>query len=231
MCVMLQFFLYICGMKKHKIIFLDVDGVLNSARFAEEHYKQTGKPLFMYDFLDPDAVDKMTEYLKCHPNVRLVISSSWRSGDYKEDVEFFLSKGTAPLVPFIVGATGRSHDLHRGYEINHFLLHHNEEEFNWLQGEPFEISEYVVVDDDDFDISDNLKPNFVHVDANVGLTDEDYQMINEILKEEDVQKKLNTMEKLNKELPDINERSYYTADEAISILEKRIRAMFRNKKK
>lgn len=175
-------------MEKYKIIFLDIDGVLNSTRFSDEHYRQTGEPLFMYDCLDPDAVDKMTEYLKNHPNVRLVIDSSWRSGEYKEDIEFFSRKGTAPLVPFIVGVTGRDPDGNRGYEINHFLQYHNEERFNWLQGAPFEILEYVVVDDEDFDIAENLLNDFVHVNGDVGLTDEDYKKINEILKEEDVQK-------------------------------------------
>lgn len=195
-------------MKSYKIIFLDLDGVLNSARFSEEHYKQTGEPLFMYDFLDVTAVDIMAGFLKAHPNIRLVIDSSWRSGDYKEDIKFFSEKGTAPLVPYIVGVTGRDQELNRGYEINHFLQHHNEEKFNWLQGEPFEIEEYVVVDDEDFDISENLLPNFVHVDNNVGITDGDYEKIKKILKEE---------------------KKYYTADEAIAILEPRIRAMFKNK--
>lgn len=192
-------------MKSYKIIFLDIDGVLNSAKFSEEHYKQTGKPLFMFDFLDPDAVAKLVKFLERHPEVRLVISSSWRSGNYKEDIEFFSEKGTAPLVPYIVGVTGRSGDLHRGFEINHFLSYHNEEKFKWMQGEPFVIEEYVVVDDDDFDISENLLDNFVHVDSNVGLTDEDYEKIETVLHEE---------------------KKYFKLDEAIEFMEKRIRKMF-----
>ena len=54
------------------IIFLDIDGVLNSEDFANRHYEETGKVLFMYDFLDPDAVDSMKKFLDNHPDIRLV---------------------------------------------------------------------------------------------------------------------------------------------------------------
>ena len=49
------------------------------------------------------------------------------------------------------------------------------------EGDKFDISDYVVVDDDDFDISDNLKDNFVHVDNYTGLTEGDYSKIKFIL--------------------------------------------------
>ena len=62
-----------------KIIFLDIDGVLNSAEFANRHYEETGKPLFMYDFLDPDAVNRLKEFLDQHTDIRIVLSSSWRT--------------------------------------------------------------------------------------------------------------------------------------------------------
>ena len=74
-----------------------------------------------------------------------------------------------------------------------------------MQGEPFVIEEYVVVDDDDFDISENLLDNFVHVDSNVGLTDEDYEKIETVLHEE---------------------KKYFKLDEAIEFMEKRIKKMF-----
>ena len=45
------------------IIFLDIDGVLNSAEFSERNYKETGKGLFMLDFLDPFAVDNSSLYI------------------------------------------------------------------------------------------------------------------------------------------------------------------------
>ena len=172
-------------MKTYKIIFLDIDGVLNSVVFAEENYKRTGKPLFMYDFLDPEAVNTFVEFLKAHDDIRLVIDSSWRYGDYDKDLEFFKTTGLAPIVPYIVGVTARSLKGHRGLEINHFLEHHNDDKLVkvnlFLQGDKFDISDYVVVDDDDFDISDNLKDNFVHVDNYTGLTEADYSKIKFIL--------------------------------------------------
>lgn len=165
-----------------KIIFLDIDGVLNSAEFAERHYEETGKPLFMYDFLDPDAVNRLKEFLDKHTDIRIVLSSSWRWGDYGKTVEFLKDTGLKCLIPYYVGDTVRSYNGHRGTEVKHFIetMGKDESKKLWKDETPFTIEKYTIVDDDS-DMLDEQLPFFVHTDNYYGITEDDYKKIEEIL--------------------------------------------------
>ena len=165
-----------------KIIFLDIDGVLNSAEFANRHYEETGKPLFMYDFLDPDAVNRLKEFLDQHTDIRIVLSSSWRWGDYGKTVEFLKDTGLKCLIPYYVGDTVRSYNGHRGTEVKHFIetMGKDESKKLWKDETPFTIEKYAIVDDDS-DMLDEQLPFFVHTDNYYGITEDDYKKIEEIL--------------------------------------------------
>ena len=64
------------------IIFLDIDGVLNSGDWAEELYKNPN-PNY-HNWCDPKAVDRLIEFLQS-TGFMLVLSSSWRrSGNIYE---------------------------------------------------------------------------------------------------------------------------------------------------
>ena len=165
-----------------KIIFIDIAGVLNSAEFAERHYEETGKPLFMYDFLDPDAVNRLKEFLDKHTDIRIVLSSSWRWGDYGKTVEFLKDTGLKCLIPYYVGDTVRSYNGHRGTEVKHFIetMGKDESKKLWKDETPFTIEKYTIVDDDS-DMLDEQLPFFVHTDNYYGITEDDYKKIEEIL--------------------------------------------------
>ena len=165
------------------IIFLDIDGVLNSAEFAERHYKETGKGLFLYDFLDPFAVDSMKKFLDKHPDIRLVISSSWRYGDVHKTIDFFRGNGMSPLADYVIGDTPRSYSGERGKEIQWFLEHIDTDVIgDLILDNGIKVDRYVIVDDDYFDMLDFQKENhLVNIDSLHGITNNDYDKIEKIL--------------------------------------------------
>ena len=62
----------------YKIIFLDIDGVLNSAEWIKKEYNRVGHILIGTKILDTKARDRLKLFLSENLDVKLVISSSWR---------------------------------------------------------------------------------------------------------------------------------------------------------
>ena len=132
-----------------KILFLDIDGVLNS-----EKYYQKGKTNLSYPLcdIDPEAVklvNKIVEKTGC----KIVLSSSWRINGLEECNNIFEKVG----LPKIYDIT----PIHlvrgcRGEEIQEWLDTHK-------------IESYVIVDDDN-----DMLPNQIFVQTNdyEGLTKE-----------------------------------------------------------
>ena len=94
-------------------------------------------------------------------NARIVVSSSWR-GDYALQTIFSL----AGIIEPIYGETPRLESRFRGEEIA-----------KWL-GERQEPYKYVILDDDS-DMLDTQCNHFIHIDWEVGLTEEN---VNEAIK-------------------------------------------------
>lgn len=126
-------------MFEHPVIFLDIDGVLNSA---------TG---FMVEprenYLWAPNARAFYEAVKDIPNIRIVISSSWRGGTVDDFLGFVARTADfslfAPLVPYLHAdyATKRLWDKEnnhkrRGVEIAEWLSRHTE------------IDKYLCIDDD-----------------------------------------------------------------------------------
>ena len=165
------------------IIFLDIDGVLNSSDFADKHYKETGKGLFMYDFLDPNAVNSMKNFLDNHPDIRIVISSSWRYGNVPKTISFFKENGMKPIADYVIGDTPRTHSGERGKEIKWFLEHVGTDEIgDMILDNDIKIDQYVIVDDEDYGMFDFQKEDhLVKIDNVHGITNNDYYRIEKIL--------------------------------------------------
>ena len=149
-----------------KIIFLDIDGVLNHEAFYRERFEnryEKGAIEHPYSEIDP----KCTEHLNilCQDTgAKVVISSTWRhSGlDYCKDVlEFHGFRGEIiDITPSL-----RGNDYIRGNEILKWIKDNEK-----LIGQPYyNFTEYVILDDD----SDMLywqRNNFLLIDRFVGLT-------------------------------------------------------------
>ena len=143
-----------------KIIFLDIDGVLNNTNSMAEGVELIADKLIMLRIL----CEELDAYV--------VISSTWRKGrtvEYFQDLfqmlGFYYRGRIIGLTP-----TARSSDkdfkgYDRGYEIEKWL--NDRKKKNWETGSN-EVIRYCVVDDDS-DMLDSQLPYFVHVNRNVGL--------------------------------------------------------------
>ncbi len=153
-----------------KVLFLDIDGVLNSERSVVAHYAkpfwpgnvgEDAKPLLTTrsgNLLDPVAVS-LIHAIVAQTKCKIVISSSWRIGSAVSDFTF---------VPDVVGLTTTRHLGVRGHQIQHYIDEHD-------------VDQYCILDDD----SDMLKhqlPYFVKTSGMNGISIENYYQVLRILK-------------------------------------------------
>jgi hypothetical protein len=149
-----------------KIIFLDIDGVLNHEVFYKERYEKRKESItidYPYSEIDPKCVSNLNDLCE-ETFAKVVISSTWRhSGiDYcKDALEFHGFKGEIiDITPNL-----RGEDCLRGNEILKWTKDNEE-----LIGERYyNFTNYVILDDD----SDMLywqRNNFILIDRYVGLT-------------------------------------------------------------
>lgn len=138
-----------------KVIFLDFDGVLNSY-----FYQRDMIPGTLADELDPAAIEVLNEVLTEVPDVKIVISSSWRKiFGFKELVTILSARGFQ-FPQSVIGVTPDGWDswdslsglgekpsrIPRGVEIR-----------AWLDINP-EVEHFVIIDDEgDMDgVADHL---------------------------------------------------------------------------
>lgn len=110
-----------------KILFLDIDGVVNSAQFMKSEYKRLGKGSLLG--IDPKLaqhVKRIVAETKCD----IVLSSTWRLSERgREDVKRNIGK--------FIDVTPRSSSGFRGEEIEQWIKTH-------LRGQSFK---YAILDD------------------------------------------------------------------------------------
>lgn len=166
-----------------KLLFLDIDGVLNSTTYSYTygcgHAPLSGiKGYTPQDFVDLaklnipslNLINGICKETEC----KVVITSTWRincSDLLYWNALFYFALAEESIQPSIdvIACTGYNNS-NRGREIQDFLdstVHSN----------------YIVVDDDDGDISEHHPTKFVHVDGHVGFSFTDYEKSLEILKD------------------------------------------------
>lgn len=178
-------------MNNYKIIFLDIDGVLNSDQYNRWKYKHHMRNQG-FGSIDPRECYRMARFCEEH-NVKLVISSSWRNGNsWKQTYDEFINEGFEDLpyrhhgmkvlAPYIVGVTPYCESRHRGTEIQCFfdITNGKYPTYKKVMKEDFVISNYCIVDDDD-DMLKSQMNNFVQTDPLIGITRKDYRKIKQIL--------------------------------------------------
>ena len=155
-----------------KLIFLDVDGVLNNTQNIKKYRLFfRGKRRLLVDVKPFFYFKKLLEEIeKNKMDVRIVISSSWRVGsipaDWKKLFKHYFNNGEI--------VKGRTPYLYkdRGIEILKLL------EIAKEKGDM--IDDYIVLDDDIEDIINHISPNKVmKINRRYGLTNKN---IKEILK-------------------------------------------------
>jgi hypothetical protein len=148
-----------------RIIFLDIDGVLNSKKFfcSDCAYAHPD------DNLDPYAIKKLNRIID-QTGAKVVISSSWRLGKSIAELDKILCRNG-----FKGDIIDKTEDLvsqrkTRGYEIRLWLDHHSN------------IESFVVIDDFYFPTFYKFDKNFVLTDYRVGLSERDADKCINILK-------------------------------------------------
>lgn len=128
-----------------KVIFLDFDGVLNSqSSFIYEDnrrkvHKEQGVKGRVSETLSNECAAVFQELLNQFPEVKIVVSSTWRIIFSLEQLRIKLNEYHVDGSR-IIDKTGRRHDADRGLEIQ-----------DWLDAHP-EVTHYIVIDDNDWGI-------------------------------------------------------------------------------
>lgn len=148
-----------------KLVFLDMDGVLNSHQSS--HYfwwKKHNRKTFMnsWDQLCPIACSNLSELLEKDPEIKVVISSTWRRFHELPEWDLNMADKCPAIVGRIIGKTPRlfrtiSESAPRGWEIH-----------NWLVTNGHVSTPFVVLDDDRD--MDKVESKFIHIDGHLGLT-------------------------------------------------------------
>ena len=135
-----------------KIIFLDIDGVLNSNQWLR-HRIDVLKRDRIYNGDFPKGTVNELNYLIEKYDFKIVISSSWREQKTIEELKHhFINEG---IKSEIIGSTPILRNT-RGNEIQ-----------KWLDETQFNIESYIILDDNnDMEL---LSENLVLIDSDTGL--------------------------------------------------------------
>ena len=146
-----------------KILFLDIDGVLNSEEFFERCYNEK-----KFDDLDPVLVQKLNT-LECE----VVISSSWGCDNGQTWKKLRLKGFNLKVIGYTEHHEMGSIWIVRGNSIKKWLNDN-------IGYEHFKKCRYAILDDDS-DMLLEQKDHFVQTDFRHGVTDADIERIKEIL--------------------------------------------------
>ena len=141
------------------LIFLDVDGVLNSSRKLREVWELTHKPHSGYSYPFDERCLENLRLLVRETNSKMVITSTWRKDEVGRSTllkvlsEYELDNRVIGYTPVL--------DETRGIEIKQFLISLKE------------TANFIILDDDS-DMGE-LMPFFIKTNKQVGLTYENVQ--------------------------------------------------------
>jgi len=159
-----------------KILFLDIDGVLNSLKWyktrqlSEDRFENKNRSVFdkTCEEIDPEPLMILKDFIE-ENNISIVISSSWRLLMPHYEIKEVFSK-TGWFEAPIVAATKYIPSFKRGQEIEQFLTDCE-----------YDIEKYAIIDDDS-DMTDHQKEfHFVKTEWKCGLKEEHIKKLEKIL--------------------------------------------------
>ena len=159
-----------------KVIFLDVDGVLNGMDFLTHAEKLIEENL---GYIDDRSVSRVVKIIQ-ETGAKVVLSSSWRSmfNDKMEPqyrpAEDLAARFARYGISFIGKTPSRS--SYRGREVR-----------AWLENHP-EVTTYVILDDSAFPDWNELTTSWIQTDWQTGIDDTDVERAIAILNADKDQK-------------------------------------------
>lgn len=121
-----------------KVIFLDIDGVLNSEKYYTEHLDD-----MMENPVDRECVKRLKAIVQA-TDARIVLSSSWRTGWSKdpEQLDELCQKLVETLAEYKLEIYDKTCVLSNGKRGREIRL--------WLKNAPEKVQNFVILDDNDF---------------------------------------------------------------------------------
>ena len=157
-------------MKELVFIFLDVDGVLNNENYIVKCYNKHHKPMSMNHVpFDPKCLNNLMilvqQIQQLDYDVNIILSSTWRLNEIDYNIV------DARLAEYGLSLNGKTSyiDGIRGMEIKDFL-----------QDKCY--TNFIILDDDIFDIQDYFPNNLVKTDFKTGLTKHNVKQALKIIK-------------------------------------------------
>lgn len=115
-----------------KILFLDVDGVLNCAETFRRAHEAGKKSIYL---LDPTAIKRLQRIVK-ETQCKVVISSTWRND--AQGLEALEQAGVEFIdITPMIGSGMTASDCGRGKEV-----------LRWLMDKDWKVTRYAILDDD-----------------------------------------------------------------------------------
>lgn len=148
-----------------KLIFLDMDGVMNSTQSSRMHWVLNNRETVMlgFDHICPIAASNLDWLLERAPDAKIVISSTWRLHYEIEEWHEKMQKLCPAIVGRVIDKTPSiarerlSQPVPRGHEI-----------YKWLEDNNHLSTPYVIFDDDK-DMA-KVENHFIWCDPDLGLT-------------------------------------------------------------
>ena len=150
------------------LIFLDVDGVLNSQKFADKMLREDNVDVFSEDLLDDHAI-RLLKVLIDKTDSYVVLTSTWRK--HLESFDRLCQQLRKHGITLYATIDRISTNEHRGDDIT-----------NWLKENHGNFMNYVILDDDS-DMTIHME-HLVKTSFDEGLTRADVDKAIEILKGE-----------------------------------------------
>ena len=145
-----------------RIIFLDIDGVLNKALVASSSEESDVLKVLPYGWMNKSLVENLNEIIE-ETAAKIVVSSAWRHETLKENQKMLKAFGVKGEVLGSTPHLGRYSV--RGNEIKAWL----DDNQDALGGCSFKFKQYVIIDDSS-DMLLEQAEHFIHTDAYAGLS-------------------------------------------------------------
>ena len=162
-----------------KVLFLDIDGVLNTGWWYTQMDRTTPKDKYGYAF-DPRSVANLKKIVD-ETGADIVISSSWKSFGLSELEDMWQDRG---LPGKLIGITSNSvsDEMLLNADLDHMEIFsiRGMEIKEWLDKHGKKVSHYVIIDDMDSFLS-SQQSHFVQTDPEVGITNEDVKKVVHLL--------------------------------------------------
>ena len=152
-----------------KVIFLDIDGVLNYAEHMEREYKKGHPTSSYYLVLDHDKIELLANLVRTTGAI-VVISSSWRIGGFEQAKSIKnLTEQLNQHGIVVYGYTPTSYEGVRGREIA-----------QWIMRNCSNIPQFCIFDDDS-DMEDLTDDHLVKTSWQIGLVPDNIEQAREVL--------------------------------------------------